>query len=238
VVEGRILVADALDAGAPVDLVLLGPDGPVPAGAARAGVRVARLADGVLERIADTTTPQPVLAVVRRPSAAPAVPPAWAGADLVVVLAGVADPGNVGTILRAAEAAGADAVVATGGTADLYGPKTVRASGGALFRMRCVEVGSAGEAVAALRAAGLRVLGADAAGTPHDGTDLTVPLALVVGREVGGLPEEVDAHLDGRVGIPMAGGADSLNAAMAATVLLFEAARQRRAARPEPSTGP
>jgi TrmH family RNA methyltransferase len=187
VVEGRILVGEALAAGAPVRLVLLGPDGDPPAGAERA--TVARHAPGG------------------------------------------ADPGNVGTIMRAAEAAGAAAVVATDGGADPFGPKAVRASGGAVFRLPIPAGGPIAATLAALAAGGRRVLGADAAGPPYDEVDLTGAVALVVGREVGGLPADAAAQLDGLVGIPMAGRADSLNAAMAATVLVVEAARQRRSAR-------
>jgi TrmH family RNA methyltransferase len=223
VVEGRILVAEAVAAGAPVRLVLLGPDAEAPPGADPA--TVVRVAAGVVERVADTVTPQPVLAVLDRP-----VREDIGGGGLVAVLAGVADPGNVGTILRAAEAAGADGVVAAEGSADPYGPKAVRASGGAIFRLPVVVGGPIVAVLAALAASGRRVLGADAAGPAYEDVDLGGAVALVVGREVGGLPADAARLLDGLVGIPMAGRADSLNAAMAATVLLVEAARQRRRA--------
>jgi TrmH family RNA methyltransferase len=173
----------------------------------------------VLERVATTQHPLPVLAVVRRRR--------WdltdlADATFVVVLAGVADPGNAGTILRSAEAAGADAVVPMPGSVDLTSPKVVRASAGAVFHLRSVEAVAAG----ALSGLGLPLLGAVATGgVAHTEARLRDPVALVLGNEAHGLPD--DLPLDGLVSIHHAGRAESLNVAMAATVLCFEVARQR-----------
>jgi TrmH family RNA methyltransferase len=144
----------------------------------------------------------------------------------VVVAAGVADPGNAGTIVRSAEAAGADGVVFTVGSVDVFNPKVVRASAGALFRVPvAVEV-----AVGALRALGVPLLGTAAArGTPYDECAvLGEACAILLGNEAHGL--RVDIALDELVTIPHAGRAESLNVAMAATVLCFEAARRRRTA--------
>ena len=177
------------------------------------------LAPGVLERVATTDAPQPLLAVVRYRSAGPEI---LAGAGFVVAAVGLADPGNLGTILRTAEAAGADAVVLTADTVDATNPKVVRASAGALFLVPVVDHVELGE----LRAAGLRVLGTSAAsGTAYFEADLTGRVALAVGNEAHGLP--ADAPVDGWLTIPHAGRAESLNAAMAAAVVCFEAARQR-----------
>ena len=171
------------------------------------------LADGLIERIASTKAPQPLLAIVQtRDTVVPA------DASLVIVADRLGDPGNAGTIIRSAEAAGADAVVLTPGSVDQYNPKVVRASAGSLFRVPVVT--------AALVDVALRRLGASSHhGDDYTTVDLVAPVALVIGNEAHGLPG--DTALDGWVTIPAA--VESLNAAMAATLLLFEAARQRRA---------
>ena len=205
---------------------------PVAARAAAAGVPVHLLAPGVLERVAGTVTPQPVLAVAPRPGADAAVLDD-AAADLVLVLAGVADPGNAGTLLRTAEAAGATAVVVTGGSVDPFGPKCVRASAGAVFRVPVVEVddGRARHALDRLAARGVRRLGTVVAGgRPYDEVDLTGPIAVVLGNEAHGLAPAFAAAVDEAVTIPMAGRAESLNVGMAGAVVCFEAVRQRRRA--------
>ena len=213
VVEGPSLVAQALAAGWEIEAQFVAPgadDVPSPA-------PVFEFAPNVIERVASTEAPQPVLAVFRqRPSVLPA--------DLTFVMVAdrLGDPGNAGTIIRSAEAAGAQAVVLTPGSVDPYNPKVVRATAGSLFRIPVVSA-----ELSVLRAAGLRVLATSShRGAAYTDTDLTVPVALVVGNEAHGVPE--DAPVDGWVTIPHAGAAESLNVAMAATVLAFEVARQRR----------
>lgn len=175
------------------------------------------LADGVLERVATTERPQPNLAVVRMPDRPDPLPEA----TFVVVADRLSDPGNLGTILRSAEAAGVDAVALTPGSVDPYNPKAVRASAGALFHVPVVTAD-----LDTLRAAGLRLLGASShQGQVHTTVDWTGRLAVVVGNEAHGLPD--DAAVDGWVRIEHHGRAESLNVAMAATVLVFEAARSR-----------
>ena len=190
-----------------------------------AGARIFELAPGVVERVATTVTPQPVLAVFPMPGAV-RVPE---GAGLVVVMADVRDPGNAGTVLRSADASGASAVVCCGGTVDPYNPKTVRASAGSLFHVPVVAGGPPAAALDALGVAGLRRLGAVVTGgQDYSAVDWSVPTALVLGNEAWGLPEGLP--LDGSVGIPMEGRAESLNVGMACAVLCFEALRQRRSA--------
>jgi TrmH family RNA methyltransferase len=141
----------------------------------------------------------------------------------VVVAAGLGDPGNMGTILRSAEAAGAAAVVVTEGSVDVFNSKVVRASAGALFHVPLVVDVPLG----LLSDLGVPLLGAVAAGgVPYDEAPLERPCAVVLGNEAHGLPAGLD--LDGLVSIPHAGRVESLNVAMAATVLCFEAARRRR----------
>ncbi len=231
--EGVELVRSALAAGAPVESVYVGAEGAgdpavveLAASAAERGIRVHDLAPGVLARVADTVTPQPVLAVVGMLDRPPAL---LAGARLVVVMAGVRDPGNAGTVLRSADAAGVDGVVFAGGTVDPYNPKTVRSSAGSIFHVPLVVCGPEEDVLAAVP--GCRSLGAVVrGGTDYSAVDWLVPTALVLGNEAAGLDPGVTARLDGTVGIPMAGRAESLNVGVACAVLCFEALRQRRAA--------
>jgi TrmH family RNA methyltransferase len=237
VIDGPTLLAEALDAGVPLDEVLAEPGAPgdLLAAVADAGATVRHVAEGVLARATDTVTPQPVAAIARLADVdldealgglgTPTQP------GLVLVLVGVNDPGNAGTLLRSAEAAGAGAVVFCDDAVDPYNPKCVRGAAGALFRLRVVRTTTSAAAVAALRAHGIRSLGTVAReGTPYDAVDLTGPTAVVLGSEAHGLPPSLQAGLDALVTIPMRGGAESLNVGMAGTIICFEALRQRRAA--------
>ena len=233
VAEGAKVVSEALAAGS-IEALFVDPTaaGPVEQAvierAFAAGCRVYELEKGVLERVAGTVTPQPILAVV----AAVDRPLGQLGRDgLILICADVRDPGNLGTVLRSAEAASVRGVVCSDGTVDPYNPKCVRASAGALFHVPLVVGGNTVQVLGELGAWGLRKLGTSARGgqTLWD-TDLTGPVALVLGNEAGGLPPSVDAALDGHVTVPIEGRSESLNVGMAAAVLVYEAARQRRAA--------
>jgi RNA methyltransferase, TrmH family len=190
------------------------------------GAQVTLVAEPVLAGMAATTTPQGLVAVlpsVLRPLAA--LPPS---PRLVCVLAEVRDPGNAGTVLRAADAFGADAVVTTAGSVDPESPKAVRAAAGSLFHLPVVAAVPWPALSASLRDRGLRLVGAD----PHapatlDQAPLDEPVALVLGNEAHGLPAEVERDLDLVVRVPLAGRAESLNLAAAAAVLLYEATRRR-----------
>jgi RNA methyltransferase, TrmH family len=191
-----------------------------------AGVPAEDLKEGVLERIGDTVTPQPVLAVARVPRAALEDLP-MVGA--VVVAVELQDPGNAGTIVRSAQAAGAAGIVFCGNSVDPFAPKVVRSTAGAIFGIPIVEADDPVNVLDALGARGYRRLGTVAhGGVPFGTADLAGPVALAVGNEAHGLASDVLAALDGTVTIPIEPTADSLNVAMATTVLLFEAARQRR----------
>lgn len=231
VVEGPTLVGEALDAGAEIECLFVAPGLAAPSAAvvdraAERGVPVFELAPGVLERVAGTVSPQPVLAVARMVDVDI---DALAGASLVVVCVDVRDPGNLGTVLRSAEAAGAGGIICCAGSVDVYNPKCVRASAGSLFHTRIVARGEPVKVLGTLGEWGLRRLGArPGAGEAYDRVDLTAPTALVFGNEAGGLAAPAAGALDGWVTIPMAGRSESLNVGMAAAVLCFEAARQRR----------
>ncbi len=229
VCEGPRVINAALDQQAPLVEVLVGVDAS-PAARATADravecfVPVRQLAVGVADRLSATTNAQGVFAVV--PLERTGVD-ALAAATLVVVAPLLADPGNAGTLIRSAAAAGAEIIVLGPGSVDAYNPKTVRASAGACFAVQIVEGVPAVTALEALGSAGVQRVGALATGgTAPEAVDLTVPVAIVLGHEVHGLA--ADLPLDHRVTIPMRG-TESLNVAMAGTLLLFEAARQRRA---------
>jgi TrmH family RNA methyltransferase len=214
VVEGPGLLQQAIDAGWQIECQFVAPG----AAPLRCAAPVFEFAPNVIERVATTEAPQPIIGVVhQRPSLTLPV-----GADFVVVADRIADPGNAGTIIRSAEAAGASAVAFTEGSVDSYNPKVVRASAGSLFRMPVVSCG-----LEELRGAGLTVLATSSHhGVPYTEASFTGPVAVVVGNEAHGVPD--DAPVDGWITIPHHGAAESLNVAMAATVLVFEVARQRR----------
>jgi TrmH family RNA methyltransferase len=203
------------------------------AAATEAGVPVSPVTDAALDGLAETVTPQGMVAVCEQVDV-PLDTALRRAPNLVAVLAGIRDPGNAGTVLRTADAAGAGAVVFAGDTVDPYNGKCVRASAGSLFHVDVVRAGGDPVAVvAALRAAGLRVLAA----TGHGETDLddladdgglVVPTAWLFGSEAHGLPEELAAAADARVRVPLHGRAESLNLAAAAAVCLYASARAQR----------
>jgi len=248
-VEGPRLVEEALRSGSRIQAVLFSESGerhherlsPL-INPAEMAFPILRTNDRLFEGLADTEHPQGVAALVhpRETSFHDLVrTPDSACAPLLVVLAGVQDPGNVGTILRTAAAFGATgaATAASGisGTASPFSPKALRASAGAALQLPILAGMSISILLAQLRVAGVRTL----ASSVHDSRDTAQPLlppweidwcqpvALLVGNEGAGLPEEVERSADARIRIPMATGVESLNAAAAAAVLFYEATRQR-----------
>ncbi len=235
VVEGAELLRSALEAGAEVESVYVAPDGLADGGVAdvvtRAGdggARVFDLAPGVLERVADTVTPQPVVAVLPLLDVALAT---LDGEGLVVVCVDVRDPGNAGTVLRSADAAGARAVVLCASSVDLYNPKTVRASAGSIFHIPVMVAPDTAAALEHLGVLGYRRLATVVTGgQDYLEVDWHRPSAIVLGNEASGLPPELLGQVDGRIGIPMAGRAESLNVGVACAVVCFEALARRRTA--------
>jgi RNA methyltransferase, TrmH family len=226
VVEGTRLVGEMVRAGVRPALVLYTeawaatPSGQGLFAALVDSTEGAWLAsEAVLAACAGTETPQGILAVAPSASIEPQPGP-------ILIVDRLRDPGNLGTILRSAEAAGAGQVILMPGTVDAYNPKVVRSAMGAHFRLAIADLGW--PAIAG-RVAGRAVWLADAAGNvAYDAVDWCAPSALIVGGEAAGAGEEAGALATGRVCIPMAAETESLNAAMAATVILFEIARQRR----------
>ena len=227
VVEGVRLAEEALAAGWQPQLVLYTEDlderGHVVVQAfSEQGAPVEIVAAHVMEAASDTQTPQGILLVL--PLTPLPLPPQL---DFVLILDQVRDPGNLGTLLRGAIAAGADAVLLTEGSVDPFAPKVVRAGMGAHFRLpvHTQNIAQLGEVC---QAHGLAVyLAAAGAGQTHTALDLTGPIGLAVGGEAAGHSQALQALAAGQVQIPMPGGGESLNAAMAGTILLFEVVRQR-----------
>jgi RNA methyltransferase, TrmH family len=252
-VEGVRLVEEALRSGCRIDAVLFSETGAryrerlAPfIGRPEIAFPVLQTTDRLFEGLADTEHPQGVAALVQ-----PRVTtfdglvraPATACSPLLVVLAGVQDPGNVGTILRTAAAFGATgaAISASGqsGTASPFSPKALRASAGAAFHLAVLPGTPLPILMTQLKVAGFRML-ASSVHEPETGeqpllapweVDWCVASALLVGNEGSGLPVEVERSADARIRIPMASGVESLNAAAAAAVLFYEAARQRNSGR-------
>ncbi|GHF39947.1 RNA methyltransferase [Streptomyces mashuensis] len=198
-----------------------------------AGVRFHLASDEVIAELSQTVTPQGLVGVCRFLDS-PFDEILAARPRLVAVLAHVRDPGNAGTVLRCADAAGADAVVLTDASVDLYNPKSVRASVGSLFHLPVAVGVPVDRAVAGLRAAGVRIVAADGAGDADldaelDHGTMGGPTAWVFGNEAWGLPEETRALADAVVRVPIHGKAESLNLATAAAVCLYASARAQRA---------
>lgn len=238
VIDGPTLVRDALAAGVEAVEAFVDPDSvsaEVVALLERGGVEILEVSADTLRAAADPATPQGIAMVARTPTL-PAVDPrsmAVHANSLVVVLDGVSEPGNVGTIIRGAEAAGATAVVVGQGGADPDSPRAIRASAGARFRLPVAR----GDVAATLepwsgqlvRYGATRHDPLGQSAPPYDEADFCRPVALVLGNEAHGISSAAAAGVDAWVAIPMMAG-ESLNVAMAATAILFEAARQRRRA--------
>jgi TrmH family RNA methyltransferase len=245
-VEGPKLIEEALRSGLEAEALLVSEGGEGEAGrilrvagASDAGIprsRVLRTTDRLFEGVAGTETPQGVAALFRRRE--------WGFDDvlrgpgeirqsspLVIVLAAVQDPGNVGTILRSAEAFGATGVVAVRGTADPWSPKALRASAGSALRLPVLRGLAIPVLLAQLKIANLRIYAASCARLGGAGeADLLEPAAIFVGNESSGVPAEVMRAADAIISIPMVETVESLNAGVAASLVLYEAARQRSAA--------
>jgi TrmH family RNA methyltransferase len=230
-IEGPNLLAEALRAGLriPTVFVALGAESLIDELPLPPETEFLLVPKALLNAVLTTETPQPVAALVE--------PPEWGWANLlnelddaaplITVLAGLQDPGNLGTILRSAEAFGASGVVSLPGTVSAWNPKAVRASAGSVFRVPMVDADPE-ECFQRLREAGVTILTTMASGAEAaDAANLAAPVAILIGNEGNGVPRELAAQADGAITIPCPGPVESLNAAVAASVLLYEASRQR-----------
>jgi TrmH family RNA methyltransferase len=241
VVEGPGLVAQALDAGLAIEAVFAGPGAPseLLARLDAAGVPVHGVADGTLEKVVTTVTPQPMAAVVARHDRDLADLLADVADEGLLVLAGVSDPGNAGTLVRVAEGAGWGGVVLCGDAVDPFNPKCVRSSAGSLFRVPVAVAGSTDEVLQRLTLAGVASVATSSHdGDPWDEADLDGRVALVLGNEAHGLDDRALVACDRSVRIPLAGEAESLNVAVAGSVVAFERNRRRRAHEDGPARRP
>jgi TrmH family RNA methyltransferase len=248
-VEGPKLVEDALRSGLEAEALLVSEAGEADldrilraASESEAGIprsRVMRTTEKLFASVAGTETPQGVAALFRQRAwefddvvrgAARADGALRGDAALVVVMAAVQDPGNIGTIVRSAEAFGATGVVTTRGSADPWSPKALRASAGSGLRFPILRGMAIPVLLAQLRVAGVKIVAASShsAGVSGAGADLREAVAIFIGNEGAGLPREIEHVADARISIPMSAGVESLNAGVAASVVLYEAARQRK----------
>ncbi|WOF21998.1 RNA methyltransferase [Microbacterium betulae] len=198
-----------------------------------AGVEIEFVTEAVLDAMADTVTPQGFVAVARQnPTALKDV--FASEPTLIAICEEVRDPGNLGTIIRAADAVGADAVVLTGRTVDPYNPKVVRSTTGSLFHVPVAVGADLADVAARAKAAGLAVIAADVKGedllAARERGALARPTGWLFGNEARGLPDEALALADGALRLPIFGRAESLNLATAASVCLYESAFAQRAA--------
>jgi TrmH family RNA methyltransferase len=252
-VEGRKVVEDCLRSGLEAVALLVSESGEREleyvlraASESVTGIpraRVLRTTDKLFDSVAGTETPQGVAALFRQPEwqfedvlrGAASPDGAFLGrVPLLVVMAGVQDPGNVGTIVRSAEAFGATGAVTTRGSADPWSPKAVRASAGSALRLPVLRSMAVPVLLAQLRVAEVRIVAASSHGTaepgaePRDAADLRDSAAIFIGSEGAGLPPEVEHAADARISIPITESVESLNAGIAASIVLYEAARQRK----------
>jgi RNA methyltransferase, TrmH family len=224
-IEGEHLLEEALRSGLVFKTIFVAEGREVP-GIVPRGVEVLRLSDEVFESVVETQSPQGVAGLL--------VPPVFEvedmlrGAPLILIAAGLQDPGNLGTLVRSAEAFGASGMLTTTGTVSAWNQKALRASTGSVFRVPVVS--SDAEGIAGLKARGVRLLAAVGVGgeTVKDG-DFVGACAVMIGNEGAGLSEEWLVMADARVTIPCPGPVESLNAAVAGSLLLYEASRQRAA---------
>lgn len=215
-VEGRKMVEEALASAFDVETVLVQEGMELPDGLT---MPVYELPAHVLAAVCDTKTPQGIAAVVRMKEQS-------ALGKHIVVLDGVQDPGNVGTIIRTADAAGLDGVLLTNQCADVFSPKVLRATMGSIFRMNLRTTDDLPGELTKLREKGYSILSSQLDGTPfYEREKVAEQFALVIGNEGNGVSEQVQQTATHRVRLPMRGGAESLNAAIAAAIMMYELMR-------------
>lgn len=233
-IEGPHLLEEALRAGLRIATVFVRSTGSgdlgYPPGVGE-NIETLLVEPDLFDEVVQTETPQPVAALVEIPDWTWAhilrAREAWP--QLLIVLAGVQDPGNLGTILRSAEAFKATGVISLPGTVNEWNSKVVRSSAGSIFRLPLIHA-TPEECFTMLREAGARVLTTSVTNaTPIHEANLTGPVAFLIGNEGGGVPAETAKQADSAVTIPCPGPVESLNAAVAASVLLYETSRQRDA---------
>jgi RNA methyltransferase, TrmH family len=229
--DGEHVIDEALESGVTIDVAAFGErlgQGPLADRVRRAGVKIVLVTDAVLDAISPVKTPSGVVGIARRPE--DRLEDFFAREpQLIAMLHDVQDPGNVGAVVRAAEGCGATGVICSDGTADPFGWKALRGAMGSAFRLPVGARQPLSEAIAMARAKGLRVFATTArGGTPLPHCDLRRPSAIIFGGEGAGLPDDLLQAADARLTIPMQPPVESLNVAIAAALVFYEAARQRQ----------
>lgn len=233
ILEGFRAVEEVLDAGGAVEVLMFSPSakstaygGKLLRVAGKAGITVVEVAESIMNELSDTETPQGVLAVVRRPqvslediiSRSP---------SLLVLVDGVQDPGNLGTIIRTSAGAGVQGVILMPGTVDLFNPKTLRSTMGNVLKLPVFMAGRRDDVLNKLKGAGLKfIVGEPEAQKVVFEVDFTGPVLITVGSEGHGVQEDILKLAEDRVHIPLTG-VDSLNVAVATGIMLYEVIRQR-----------
>ena len=245
IIEGENLIEEAIKNGIEIQSVFIREDYPeerlpeAAAAQAASEVQIFSLKRQLFNKASDTETPQGILAVCRKPAVSEAAffeeaerHDGQIASDVpdqrFIVLDRLQDPGNLGTILRTADAAGIRRIVVVKGTADLFSPKTVRAAAGSLFRVRLFFTPDGQSAIDAMKKRGIRIL----CTSPHAGKmyfeeNLKDRIALVIGNEANGASETFLENSDSLINIPMNGSIESLNAAVSAAVVMYESVRQK-----------
>lgn len=184
------------------------------------------VADNVFDRMSQTQTPQGIMAVVRMKDNS--ISDMLSGNPLLILVENLQDPGNLGTILRMGEGAGVTGVIMSPNTVDIYNPKTIRSTMGSIFRVPFIYVQDFGEAVSECQKSGVKVYAAHLEGkNTYLGENYSTPTAFLIGNEGNGLTDDITKQADTLIRIPMQGEVESLNAAIACTILTYEAVRQR-----------
>ncbi|HWQ77725.1 MAG TPA: RNA methyltransferase [Anaerovoracaceae bacterium] len=232
-IEGPNLLREALQNGGEIEMILVsedyGGEGFDAGDLFREGIPMAAMPPGLFRKLSDTETPQGIMAVVKkRVYRSEEFFSSASCRSNIIVLDRLQDPGNIGTILRTADAAGYLGAIFMKGTADIYSPKVARAAAGSLFRLPVLTAETPGQAVQLLKQHGKTVVCTAPGGNrPYYDAGLAENAAVVIGNEGNGVSEEFLELSDFLVTIPMEGTVESLNAAAAAAILMYESVRQR-----------
>lgn len=220
VVEGERLVSEAISL---LDYVIYSQDLPILKTLKTKGIPMIKFSKKDFARITSVETPQGILGVARMPE--------FSGAQhsCLLISCGIQDPGNLGTIIRAADAAGVDKILVSRDTVDRYNQKVIRSTMGSIFHVPVEEMEDVAQAIQKLKQDGIKIIATQAAGKVNFwDNNYKSSCAIILGNEASGIPENILGLADQVVSIPILGKAESLNVAMSATIMLYEVLRQRK----------
>ena len=230
-IEGRFNLEEALKSGIAIKYVLFTEEGllnELPASAASKNAKLVHISTQILKKITQVDTPRGIIAVAEIPCVKEDKLPLGKN-PLIVIGDDIRDPGNAGTIIRSADASGADAVVFSSSSADVFNPKVVRSTGGSIFHLPVVNGCDLKTFITRIKKEkGVRIIAGSAKGTTlYTKVDFTLPSAIIIGNEASGISKEIETLCDETAAIQIPGRAESLNAAVSCSILLYEAVRQR-----------